>query len=113
MPSSRQARTTRTAISPRLATSSFLSFIRPMILLIADGLHRGLDERRINDVLERNDRLDEPVALPPRHLALDVVDPQPSVAVLVRQAELDHRLGRSRVARRDGHDLVVGGAPLA
>src|SRR5882724_7062904 len=97
MPISRHARNTRTAISPRLATSSFLIFIRPMILLIADGLHRGLDERGVDDVLERDGRLDEAVALPPRHLPLDVLDPEPPVAVLVRQPELDHRLGRARV----------------
>src|SRR5437762_12588917 len=94
MPISRHARTTRTAISPRLATSSFLILIRPMILLIAKGLHRGLDERGVDDVLERNGRLDETVVLPPHHLPLDVFDPEARVAILVRQAELDHRLGQ-------------------
>src|SRR3989440_11741578 len=113
MPISRHARTTRTAISPRLATSSFLIFIRPMILLIAKGLHRGLDERGVDDVLERNGRLDETVALPPHHLALDVFDPEPPAAILVRQSELDHRLGRAGVARGDCDDFVVGAARLA
>src|SRR6266850_5145214 len=85
MPASRQARRTRTAISPRLATSSFLSFIPGMILLIAEGLHRRLDERRVDDVLERHGGLDEAVALPPRHLARDVLHPETTAAVLVGQ----------------------------
>src|ERR671937_105098 len=107
MPISRHARTTRTAISPRLATSSFLILIRWMILLIAKGLHRGLDERGVDDVLERNGRLDEAVALPPQHLALDVLDPETPVAILVGQAELDHGLRCAGVARGDREDGVV------
>src|SRR3989442_11906426 len=50
MPSSRHARSTRTAISPRLATSSFLIFTRAVssqavhdTASLAEGLHRGLD----------------------------------------------------------------------
>src|SRR5438105_2060292 len=113
MPISRHARRTRTAISPRLATSSFLIFIPPMILLIADGLYRGLDERGVDDVLERDRGLDEAVALPPRHLALDILHPESAVAVLVRQPELDYGLRRAGVARGDRDDLVVGGAGLA
>src|ERR671937_1715004 len=113
MPISRHARTTRTAISPRLATSSFLILIRPMILLIAKGLHRGLDERGVDDVLQRNGGLDEAVALPPHHLTLDVFDPEPRVAILVRQAELDHTLWGPGVARGDRGNLVVRRARLA
>src|SRR5437867_8127099 len=48
MPSSRHARSTRTAISPRLATSSFLIFTRAVssqavhdTASLAEGLHRG------------------------------------------------------------------------
>src|SRR6266850_7659566 len=110
MPASRQARRTRTAISPRLATSSFLSFIPGMILLIAEGLHRRLDERRVDDVLERHGGLDEAVALPPRHLARDVLHPETTAAVLVGQPQLDHPHRRARVARGDGDDLVVRSA---
>src|SRR5919108_4406510 len=113
MPISRQARITRTAISPRLATSSFLILTRPMILLIAKGLHRGLDERGVDDVLERNGRLDEAVALPPQHLALDVLDPEAPVAILVGQPELDHGLRCAGVARGDRDDVVIGRARLA
>src|SRR6267378_7806698 len=98
MPASRQARRTRTAISPRLATSSFLIFIPAMILLIAERLHRGLDERRVDDVLERDGGLDEAVALPPRHLARDVLHPEAAAAVLVGQPQLDHPHRRGRVA---------------
>src|SRR5689334_9000277 len=111
MPSSRHARSTRTAISPRLATSSFLMRIPPIIRLIAERLHGGFDERRVDDVLAWDRVLDEAVALPPRHLPLDVVDPQSPVAILVRQSELDDRLRCAGVARGQRDDLVVGGAP--
>src|SRR5437868_11904158 len=112
MPISRHARITRTAISPRLATSSFLILIRPMILLIAQGLHRGLDERGVDDVLQWHGCFDETVTLPPHHLALDVVDPETRVAILVWQPELDHALRCAGIARGDRDDIVIRRARL-
>src|SRR5688572_4197370 len=94
----------RTAISPRLAISSFRRATRRSL---PEPLHRRLDERRVDDVLQRNGRLDEAVALPPRHLAADVLHPEPGAAILIGKAERDHRNGRARVAGRDRDHLVV------
>src|SRR5262245_15434179 len=103
MPRSRQARITRTAISPRLATRTFLRLTRSLL----DRLHRRLEEARVHDVLERHHRLHEPVRLPPRHLLGDVLDEETPLAVLVREAAA-HDVGRAaRVLHGDGDHLVV------
>src|SRR5205823_8210366 len=110
IPASRQARITRTAISPRFATST-LPIRRTVTAARAAAsryLLEGLAEKAlVHDVPVRDRRLDEPLREPPRRLAADVAGHEPAVAILVGEAAADQLRPRAGVLRGDRHDLVV------
>src|SRR5262245_30767401 len=101
----------RTAISPRLAIRT----LRMGWAAARSVLHRAdrrLEERGVDDVLHGDGSLDEAVGLPPGHLLADVVDPDAGIPVLVGKTPAHDVGGAARVARGDGHDLLVVGPGL-
>jgi len=76
----------------------------------AEMFNRFLDERGIDDLLDGQQALHEPVLDPPLDLLLDVGDPEPAVAILVGQSGPDELGLGPGVLRGDLHHVLVVGA---
>src|SRR5512137_2650586 len=110
MPSSRQARITRSAISPRLATSTFLNMVSPRL--------GRLDAEQLLAELHRGGIEDEDLGDLPLHLGLDLVhelhrlDDAEHLPLLHGGAHVDEggRVGGrrpvERADERGGHDVA-------